>query len=467
VAQVELSKNNRVFFNLLAHRVKENNRNKYVPNLHVLNKFFYAETKVGKQLQNIHFEKFVFIDSYKKATEISKLNLKLKTNSMAVAKNDLIDEIKGIVYDPSKYADLIKRKSHAYIETFRYTEQFILNNSIEKVYTFNGRFLHERAVWDACKNLGITCNFHEKVESTRGNSYWIFKNGVHDSLERSEAINNFWETSQIPLAHKIEIAENWLTKRKLGITQKFTRHQVSRLIPDYFGKKIVLFLHSSNDELMASGLSGLTPWGDQQSIITKLEEIINKIPDLKLIVRLHPNLLSKHFYEQAHWQEFAKSLECRVIYPDEPFDTYQLINDALFVVTCGSTTGIEASMMHKPSILLGQALHESLGATINVRSETEFYSVASKIINKQLDISGFVEQARKYAFWNSHAGINFKFNKIQGDALSQDPVLEVVGIKLQYNSILKAGFKIYKLIINSKHKIHYCFVVRCKFMRRI
>jgi hypothetical protein len=218
---------------------------------------------------------------------------------------------------------------------------------------------------------------------------------------------------------------------------------------------------------MASGLSGLTPWGDQQSIITKLEEIINKIPDLKLIVRLHPNLLSKHFYEQAHWQEFAKSLECRVIYPDEPFDTYQLINDALFVVTCGSTTGIEASMMHKPSILLGQALHESLGATINVRSETEFYSVASKIINKQLDISGFVEQARKYAFWNSHAGINFKFNKIQGDALSQDPVLEVVGIKLQYNSILKAGFKIYKLIINSKHKIHYCFVVRCKFMRRI
>lgn len=467
VAQVELAKKNRVFFNLLAHEVKENSRNKYVPNFHTFNKYLYPEPKIGKRLKSIYAEKFIFCDSYNKRFDMLKLNEELKTNSEAAAKIDLIDEIKGIVYDPNKYKNLIKRKSQAYVETFKHTEFFIQSNDIEKVYTYNGRFLHERAVWEACKTLGVACNFHEKVESTRGNSYWIFKNGVHDSQERSEAINSFWESSKMSVDAKIKIAENWLKKRKSGITQKFTQYQVSKLIPDYPGKKIALFLHSSNDELIASGLSGSGSWGDQQSIIIKVEEILSKIPDVQLIVRMHPNLLSKNLSEQEYWTEFTKLLKCEIISPGEKFDTYQLIKEALFVITCGSTTGIEASLMHKPSILIGQALHEPLGATINVKSEDELNSVISKIISKQVDISEYVTQANKYAFWYSEAGINFKFNKILGDVMSQDPILEVVGIRLSYNPTFKLGFKMYKYIVNLKYKSNLQHRISNKFKKKL
>jgi capsule polysaccharide modification protein KpsS len=131
-----------------------------------------------------------------------------------------------------------------------------------------------------------------------------------------------------------------------------------------------------------------------------------------------------------------------VIEPNSKYDTYQLIKDALCVVTYGSTAGIEATLLKKPSILVGPALHERLNATINVNGESDLRELLDKIIHNKININDNLYQAYKYAFWHSQAGTRFRYNKIVGNIESQDPLLEVCGIKLTYHFLYKLMYKL-------------------------
>ena len=106
-------------------------------------------------------------------------------------------------------------------------------------------------------------------------------------------------------------------------------------------------------------------------------------------------------------------------------------------MTFGSTAGIETSLLGKPSLLLGPALHSDLNATISVQSEEELTHVLAKLKDESLDISSLVLQAHKYALFYSKGGQRFLFNQIIGSFDSQDPEMKVEGIKLKYRAIFQ------------------------------
>ena len=442
IAQVELSNSNKVFFNFLAHDVTENNRNRYVSNYYRFNRYLYPEYKIARNLQEVYKRNFVFSDSIVHASDRKLYSDQLITDAKYAARMDLIDEIKGNIYDDFEYENIIEKKAFAYCKTYDSVLKFIEENKVTKVYTFNGRFLHERAVWSACTNAEIECIFHEKVDSIRGNTYTIFKTSVHSSTERSANINRFWEENAFSYSSKVDVAYDWLTKRQNGITQKFTKMQISKYSPKNDGSKTVLFLHSSNDELISSGLNNPTTWGDQYLTIRKVHRLIKQMTGLKLLIRMHPNLLSKNAIERSKWYKFVKEMNCEFIEPDSNYDTYQLIKDSLCVISYGSTAGIEATLLHKPSILVGPALHRELNATINIDNESDLKKLLHEIINNEINIDEYLQQAYKYAFYYSIAGNQFIHNKIIGDKELQDPLLEICGIDLKYNILFKSIYKL-------------------------
>ena len=71
-------------------------------------------------------------------------------------------------------------------------------------------------------------------------------------------------------------------------------------------------------------------------------------------------MLTRPKREQLYWREKLRNLDAQVIQPEEEFDSYALIESSDLVLTFGSTTGVEAVALGKPSLLLGESLYSGL-----------------------------------------------------------------------------------------------------------
>jgi hypothetical protein len=436
IAQREIFEGNQVEFYFLGHSIKENYRNIYTHPNRLIRKSLLPESRIGRSLEKKFVGQFRYFDKVSSTYQSSDSTNGLNEKAKYAASHDLIDEVRDSEPIFELHGEALKRKIAAYKETYVEVSTLMNERKIKKIYTFNGRFLHEKAVWDAATDQGIPCCFHEKFEPNWGNRYWIFKKGVHDSAERAEVINNYWESQSISTEEKIKIGKIWLEQRRSKKSQNYTKLQTSgSSIPG--SEKYILFLHSSDDELIASGLGFSEFWGRQEQAILKLSKYFLENSALKLVVRAHPNLLTRSENEQKRWHSIFGRLSSIVIPPESNLDTYQLIDNSEAVITFGSTAGIEASLLERPSLLLGPALHQDLGATILVQSEEILTKILKDLGNQTLDISKVVMQAHKYAFFYAKGGEKFIFNKIIGNANSQDPDMKVLGIKLKYRSNLQ------------------------------
>jgi hypothetical protein len=436
IAQREIFKGNQVEFYFLGHSIEDNYRNIYIHPNRLIRKSLLPESRIGRSLEKKFVSQFRYFDKVSSTYQSSDPAKGLYEKAKYAASHDLIDEVRDSEPIFELYGESLQRKIAAYKKTYVEVSTLINVKKIKKVYTFNGRFLHEKAVWDAATDQGIPCHFHEKFEPNWGNRYWIFKKGVHDPVERAEVINSYWESQSISTEEKIEIGKIWLEQRRSKKSQNYTKLQTSgSSIPG--SEKFILFLHSSDDELIASGLGFSEFWGRQEQAILKLSKYFLENSALKLVVRAHPNLLTRSENEQRRWLSIFGRLNSTVIPPESNLDTYQLIADSEAVITFGSTAGIEASLLERPSLLLGPALHQDLGATILVQSENILTKILKDLNNQTLDISKVIMQAHKYAFFYAKGGEKFTFNKIIGNTDSQDPDMKVLGIKLKYRSTLQ------------------------------
>ena len=436
IAQREISSGNHVNFYFLGHDVEDNHRNIYIRPNQLIRKSLLPEHRIGKRLEKKFPTQFRYFDRVSLTNDMCDPTNKLYEKARYASIHDLIDEVRDSKPSFEIYGEALQVKIAAYIKTYIETSNLMIEKKIDKVYTFNGRFLHEKAVWDAAADRGIPCHFHEKFEPNWGNRFWIFKKGVHDSVERAQVINEYWASQTMDIDDKIKIGKIWLEQRRRKTSQNYTKLQKSgKSIPRL--DKFILFLHSSDDELIASGLGFSEYWGRQEQAIVKLNEYFLEKSALKLVVRAHPNLLTRSKNEQKRWLDIFNSLSSIVIPPESDLDTYQLITDSESVITFGSTAGIEASLLKRPSLLLGPALHQDLGATISIQSEHELTRILTDLKNKTLDISSVVRQAHKYAFFYAQGGEKFIFNKVTGNINSQDPDMKVLNIKLKYRSGLR------------------------------
>jgi hypothetical protein len=307
-----------------------------------------------------------------------------------------------------------------YKKTFNLTYSAALSELLierpKKVFIYNGRFLQERAVWEACRSLSIPVVFYEKINPNWVDKYFLFEQPTHSPMYRSEIMNDFGD--EMLTSHPSEftsIGSKWFEDRTLGKTQEFTKHQKQGLNLN-ISRPYYIFFHSSEDELITTDLIS-TIWGHQHNALAMLVEAMGMIGNYDLVIRMHPNLLHKSRREIQFWKKIGFELSTDMpwihfVPSESEISSYALIKEAEGVITVGSTIGVEAAFMNKKSILLGRAFHEQMNITRNPANIEELV----RMIERPLS-SAEIENSRlnslKYATFHSAGGNHFEWVKFE------------------------------------------------------
>jgi hypothetical protein len=302
--------------------------------------------------------------------------------------------------------NLVNLLLKSYLEVYFGAQATIVENNLDRVLIYNGRFLHERAVWDACRFLKVDVFIFE----TTRNRYHLRKNeGFHDRVLNQKYIKELWIEKSNSLSEseieelgsryfmELESKRNRFYIKNTNLSQEFS-------VTDYF-----VFYSNSDDEAVGFWDSWTEPFMNQVEFIQSLQIYFDSRKREHFFIRLHPNLATKSINEQAKWA-ILKSTEFSTIFgPKDAISSYELLRGARGVISYGSTIGIEAAFHQIPSAILADCWYDELDVADKLGN---IESVENWIENVGRNVSlSVLEQRRRNALsrglWLETAGQAF------------------------------------------------------------
>jgi capsule polysaccharide modification protein KpsS len=321
-------------------------------------------------------------------------------------------------------------------------KRFIKDNSIDKLYLFNGRWEYYRAALAAANSLDIEVEVFELYR--KGGFYQVFGNNLPHNIKRNLLnIENHWN-SNVDNNYKKKIADEFFVNKRKGlalIDRSYTNDQIKGNLPAKYDKtkKTFVLYNSSDDEFAAVGEEYDNPlFKDQLEGILYLINFFNGKKDYQLIIRMHPNLKGLiRSYLTPLYELQGKYENVILIKPEDSIDSYELMNVADTVISFGSTAGIEASYWGKPVILLGKAVYyySNVAYVPNSKEQIEHY------LNTDLEPHEKIN-AQKFAFYYSTGGVKAEYFHSYSDGK-----ITFKGVNLSnLNSWFKFYYKILKFL---------------------
>lgn len=233
------------------------------------------------------------------------------------------------------------------------------------IYSYNGRFEENRAVYDIGMRLGLETVMQEDYTNlTNLKKYKVaFVNCLpHKITERSRLFKYTWEHYNLNEEEKIQLGHSFYKKRRggqrSGDVKIYVAGQKEGLAPIFDKSKInIAIMNSSEDEYAAVG----DEWDKLKMFRTQYEGIkylLEHSPkNFHYYLRIHPNLM--HIPYKYHHQllELGEIYNNITIIPgNSEYSTYAIMESCDKVVGFGTTMCIESSYWGKPSILLGPAV---------------------------------------------------------------------------------------------------------------
>lgn len=281
---------------------------------------------------------------------------------------------------------------------------YLKSNQTDLVYAFNGRLSHTKAVLQACKLMKVKCILHE-----RGNSmpfYSLFENtSIHDLKNTQRLIVEAWENAD-PI-ERVERANQWFETRIGGKMENwfsFLESQTFELPENWDAtKKNILICNSSEDEFASLN----DEWKNhlylnQTDGIRKIISDTKELENVHIYLRVHPHLAKVNNKDLSELLAI-KSHHLTIIPASSLISTYNLVSHASQVITFGSTIGMEATYMGKPSILAGKSFYFNLGGTYEPSSHEELIRLLTSNIEPKPK-----EKALMFAYYFGTFGIRFK-----------------------------------------------------------
>ncbi len=375
-------------------------------NLHVLK---YNEFLKLKDFQQSKFSsKFTFND----LKDLKSYHYKSYDCGLATA-SSLVSFTRNHEPNLSEHYDFINRGllTGAYLfETF----QLIVDKiNPDLVILFNGRFIENRPLLRVCQQRNINYATHER--GGKINNFLFRINSIPHSIETISAeMESLWENAG---TDKNEIGETFYSNRIKRVEDawySFTKEQQEGRLPESFknnkGKKVVTIFNSSLDEY--EGLEGFGPYfySNDNEGIKQICESLAAYPNIKLYLRVHPNLKGlKNSQNKFLYDNISSIATVEVIAAEDSVDTYALINQSDIIIVFGSTVGAEAAFAGKNVLLLGRAAYENLNCVVIPKSHDELISI---LTNDQYQFPQVNhEAALKYGYWNEKFGIDYQFYK--------------------------------------------------------
>lgn len=260
--------------------------------------------------------------------------------------------------------------------THKYFEDHIIQNmhlvdtiykAIEEIkpdciYSYNGRFEENRAIYDISMSLGIETVMQEDFTNLKDlKKYKVaFKNALpHKIIERSRLFKYCWDHYDLTEVEKRNLGESFYKKRRggerSGDVKIYVSGQKEGKAPVFDKTKInIAIMNSSEDEYAAVG----DEWNNLKLFKTQYEGIIylleNSPENYFYYLRIHPNLMNIPYRYHRQLLDLDKRYKNIMVIPgDSEYSTYTIMEKCDKVVGFGSTTCIEASYWGKPSVLLG------------------------------------------------------------------------------------------------------------------
>lgn len=300
------------------------------------------------------------------------------------------------------YSELISRILSSGISIYEYSLKLISKHNPDLIYLFNGRFANNRAILDAALVTNTPFLIHERGADMY--KYFLKPFMPHDVEKLEEEMLEVWKKNYI---NKELIGAQFFEKRRLGFDQgwvSFVKEEnKGKGLNHVSGKKLISYFSSSEDEYAAVGdIYKWNRWPSQLDAVYSLIDVIRNNPDLYLIIRLHPHKAEKDKSDLQVWCNLSIPDNAMIIMPDDPIDTYKLIEQSSIVVTSGSTVGIEAVYWGKPSICLGPSLFSKLNAVFLPNNSKELEKL---ILSNQLHVDK--NASLPYGYYMTTFGIDF------------------------------------------------------------
>ena len=267
---------------------------------------------------------------------------------------------------PGKWVEASIR---SFLSTHRAMRQILHNSTATHVFAYNGRFLLERAAVLAGSESGAAVFCYDNAGADC--DFEIQRDTIHDWSRLQERIKQM--SARLGEESETAYAKSWFESRR-NHTDPEVRRFVSQQV---LGKglevgdshKAIVFFSSSIDEVAELEFDWTRFFDSQENALRVLAAECQKRDDVYLVVRSHPNMLTKSQLDQVAWQACVEKIAPDIHFaPDSSVDSYELMSQAYAVVTYGSTMGIEAAFAGKRSIVMGPSIYDELGVVTRVET---------------------------------------------------------------------------------------------------
>lgn len=298
------------------------------------------------------------VSSEKDLQKIYYLNMDIGFAILSNAYNYTLGDTIDIKKDIASLEKSIKSVLFAYLAAV----ELIKDLKPGIIVLWNSRMAETRAFLRAAESSGIPFVVTE-MGSDRFKWHKYYNTTPFDKRYRHIDVFNFWKSSNPDLA-RIQSIE-WFKSRRMASLKKqqnFNINQkrglVSSLIPN--GKKVISIFTTTWREFVALDDNWNLPFGLTQVDATKqlLDQIRPLKDDYHIIIRLHPNQVNAPI-EVDKFKLFQNEY-VSILGPEDPTDSYALIDLSDVVITFGSTVGIEATFWRKASILCAPSFYDSM-----------------------------------------------------------------------------------------------------------
>ena len=327
-----------------------------------------------------------------------------------------LSSLVSVVRDPDpdliQHRALLNRFLTSAWQSYQNTIQFLERHSVQRVYTFNGRFAAMRGVLRACQKMGVDCFFHER--GCDKDHYDLFKNHLpHDIQSIGQAIERTWQSADTNTRESI--GAQWFHDRVERVETawtSFVKDQQQGRLPDCWdsSKKNIAIFCSSDDEFVAIGDNWRNELYPNQ--VTAIAQIARDLaaaqPATQLYLRVHPNLANVDNQRQRDMLNLS-SPNLTIIAPHANVDTYALMKSCATAVSFGSTVGIEAVFWDRPSVLLGPCLYQNLTGPIITTDHGHTMELLMADLSPSSDKSG----ALRYGHWSQTRGQRYRYYQSQ------------------------------------------------------
>lgn len=309
--------------------------------------------------------------------------------------------------DLERHRELILRFAVAALTAYEGSRTVLRSTRPDRCYCYNGRHSMPRAFFRACQSLGIDCHLHERGGAL--NKYSLFPNKLpHDLYFIQEKIERMWESSKLSHQEKCRTAVDFFEDQAKGVARgwrSYVSHQSPGLLPPKWdpSKRNIVIFPSSDDEFVAIGdIWKQRIYANQVEGISRLCEDIKDHDDVRLYLRVHPNLSN---LDNSQTRAIAKlrSPNLALIPAESAISSYALIQAATCVVTFGSSVGIEAVYWGTPSILLSDSLYSELGGAYRPENHEETIALLLRDLPPKPR-----ERSFKYGYYAASRGRRFR-----------------------------------------------------------